>query len=76
MTFHRISRPEQGYCLEPDGEQLVLRVLCGGVGLYEVKIVLNEEERQQLEDEGFLDRLARDVQRDPEAYTRRESATS
>lgn len=73
MNDQRFSRPEKGYDLEPASGQLVLHVLCGGVGLYEVVVVLNEDERREFERRGeaFLDTLAKDVQRDPRQYSDR-----
>lgn len=73
MKGECISRPGKGYELNIEGDRLVLHVLCGGVALFEVVVVLNEEEREEFgrRGEAYLDQLAKDVQRDPHHYSAR-----
>lgn len=53
--------------------RLLLDVVCGGVGWYTAKLLLNEEEAQAFKDEGqfAVDRLALKVCREPSAYSDR-----
>jgi hypothetical protein len=61
---------DAGFELEQQGEGLVMIVLCGGVGLYEVKFLLNDAERLEYEDRGaeYLRELADDVRRNESEY--------
>jgi hypothetical protein len=54
---------------EPDGA-LVLEVLCGTVGVFEVRVRFTEEQRSAYarEGEGFVRRLARAVKDAPDAF--------
>jgi hypothetical protein len=53
-----------------DRGEIGIAVLCGGIGLYEVKLLLNEEERREYEAGGrqYLDVLARDVAKNERKY--------
>lgn len=55
---------------QTEDNELILSVVCGGIGMYEAKINLNDEERHSFESEGetFLDNLASSIARDPESY--------
>lgn len=59
QRMYRLFRNEQG--------ALGLGVLCGGVGSYEKKMLLNDEEQREYESAGrtYLDRLAESVARNP-----------
>lgn len=48
-------------------EELGIAVLCGGLGSYEKKMLLNDEEQREYESAGrpYLDRLAESVARNP-----------
>jgi hypothetical protein len=66
-----IRSDELLYILEEDEQQtLFLGVLCGGVGVYEVRIRLTDEEREEYLAQGrdFLDRLSLDVAKDHERF--------
>ena len=54
---------------EADG-QLVIGAMCGGIGMYEVKVLLNDEEKAAYAHEGrtYLERLVLKIQRDPESF--------
>ena len=45
-------------------QKFYLSVICGGVGMYEINLLLNKEEIQKYEKEGitYIDKLAREVQ--------------
>ena len=62
--MYRLYRREGG---------LVLGVVCGGVGMYEARVKLTEEEAQAYEKEGaaFLDRLAARIARSTDDYEQR-----
>ena len=53
-----------------DCGEVGIAVLCGGIGVFEVKLLLNEEERQAYETSGrrYLDDLARDVAKNLKKY--------
>jgi hypothetical protein len=59
--------------LETDKGELIFSVVCGGIGMYEARIILNEEEKRRFEIEGeaFLDNLALSIAGDPECYKTR-----
>ena len=48
----------------------ILSVVCGGIAMYEVKIVLSEDEvgRYQAEGERYVDELAYDVSKNESKY--------
>ena len=50
--------------------EIGIAVLCGGIGMYEVKLLLNDEERREYEARGrrYLDDLARDVAKNLKKY--------
>jgi hypothetical protein len=57
---------------EKDGE-LILSVICGGVALFDVNIVLNEEERSTFEKHGqdYINTLAGDIRSHPSKFAER-----
>jgi hypothetical protein len=64
---------EYGTQLQLNGEELILSVLCGGVGQFGVEIVLNEFERERYKHEGdsFVKELANTVRQSPNTYKNR-----
>ncbi len=65
-----ISRPDKGYVFALEDGRPVIRVLCGGIAMYEIAIALNPEEQAEFEERGeeFLDELADGVLQDPSSY--------
>ncbi len=65
ILFH-----EYGTQLRAEGDELILNVLCGGVGQFGVEFALNEPERERYRRDGdsFIQDLAGAVRRDPNAY--------
>lgn len=63
--MYRVFRNERG--------ETGIAVLCGGIGMYEVKMLLNDEERRGYETEGrrYLDNLATDVAKNLKKYDER-----
>lgn len=61
---------EEMYRLFQDEEGLGLGVLSGGIGMYEVKIRLTDEERRAYEEQGrdFLKELSKEVRREREKF--------
>ena len=61
------------YKLYEDGEQLVLSVVCGGIGMFEAKVVLTDGEKADYEEQGesYLDDLAYDIGKDQSKYADR-----
>lgn len=58
---------------QTDDNNLILSVVCGTVGLYDVNIQLNDEEKDKFEKDGteFIDELALDVSSNPPKYRNR-----
>lgn len=58
---------------QTDDNNLILSVVCGTVGLYDVNIQLNDEEKDKFEKDGteFMDELALDVSSNPPKYRNR-----
>lgn len=54
--------------------EIIISVLCGTVGLYEIEIVLSETEKKNFRDDGefFLDELANDIRNNPSKYKDRQ----
>lgn len=63
--MYRLFRNERG--------RLGLGVLCGGIGMYEVKLLLDDEEQRGYEAGGqpYLNQLARDIAANPGKYEAR-----
>ncbi len=64
---------EYGVLLRDEGGELVLSVLCGGIGMFDVVFTLNDTERQRYEEEGdsFIQDLAAKVRWRPQDYAAR-----
>ena len=56
-----------------DDGQLLLSVVCGSVGLFEVDIVLNQEETDQYNELGevYIDELAKQIRHNPNDWSSR-----
>ena len=66
-----LAKKQSDYTLYKDDDgRLVLTVLCGSAGSYEVDYVLNSGERYSYESNGtgFLDHLAQRVRENPDHY--------
>ena len=61
------------YILYQNESQLVIEVLCGGIGMFEVKVALDDDECEKYaeEGEGFLNSLAGDIARDHKKFANR-----
>jgi hypothetical protein len=58
------------YELKKEHGEWVLTVLCGGVGMFERKLTLSKEEEAYVHDHGeyYVEKLATDVSKTPEAF--------
>lgn len=67
-----INKPWDYSLFENNGKYL-LDVLCGGVGMYQLKIWLNTSEKESYLKEGdsYIDRLSKSIQRNPNSYKER-----
>lgn len=56
--------------LQDESGSLIISVLCGSIGLYDVRIRLNDEELAQYEDEGetFLTRFATTIRKEESSF--------
>jgi hypothetical protein len=61
-SFYDLRQNRQG--------KWVLSVLCGGIGMYESTLVLNDEEIEMIEEYGeyYVEKIALDVSTKPEAF--------
>ena len=68
-----IRNQEHMYSLYEDGSRLIIEVLCGGIGMFEVKVVLDKDECDKYAEKGeiFLNTLASDIARDHKRYSDR-----
>jgi len=64
-----INKPWDYSLFESDGNYL-LEVLCGGVGMYQLKIWLNASEKESYLKQGdeYIDSLSKSIQRSPNSY--------
>jgi carbohydrate-binding DOMON domain-containing protein len=64
-----INKPWDYSLFESDGKYL-LEVLCGSVGMYQLKIWLNASEKESYLEQGdeYIDRLSKSIQRSPNSY--------
>lgn len=67
-----INKPWAYSLYECDGNYL-LDVLCGGVGMYQLKIWLSSSEKEDFLKQGdaYIDRLSKSIQRSPDSYKER-----
>ncbi len=58
---------------QTDDNNLILSVVCGTVGLYDMNIQLNDKEKDKFEKDGtkFIDDLANDISSEPPKYENR-----
>lgn len=60
------------YTLYKTDEGMLLSVVCGGVAMFNVDVLLSDEEvRQSKQDESFIDALAEKIRNNPKQYTPR-----
>lgn len=70
MALTMVAQKKWAYTLYQDERRaLILSVLCGGVGAYEINVPLSAEEgRKALNDDAFLDGLAEAIRTHPQDY--------
>lgn len=68
-----ILKKAWAYSLYRDGENFALSVLCGKVGLFEINIVLSEEEKAEFYSQGepYVEELAKAIQSSPSQFANR-----
>jgi hypothetical protein len=68
-----LLQKEWFYTLELLSEQYILSIVCGSIGIYDVKIQLNSEEIKQFNDKGevFIEQLAEAVRFSPTLFKTR-----
>lgn len=72
MEMTKIKEKKWVYTLYQSNRGIILSVLCGGVGMYELDILLTEEESIKAQnDDNFLEMLATDVRENPSSFERR-----
>ncbi|MCK6520342.1 hypothetical protein L6R49_02770 [Myxococcota bacterium] len=71
--MHQLAVEPWVYTLFEDGDRLILSAMVGGVGLYELPVVMNEAEVAAYRAEGApaLVALARTIRDDPQAFAAR-----
>ncbi|MCD2258409.1 hypothetical protein [Psychroserpens luteolus] len=69
-----ILKEDWSYTLEKTkSESYILTVVCGSIGIYEIKIALNPEEIQKFitHGESYIVQSVRNIQESPSKYTHR-----
>ena len=71
MIYENVSREFELY--ENDEGELELLALCGSIGMYEVKLVLNDEENDQYKTKGnsFIDDLVTKIRKEESKFISR-----
>lgn len=71
MALEKIAEKNWLYTLyRLDNGSIVLSVLCGGVGMYELNIPLgNEVAARAIEDEELLEKIASEIREHPQQYS-------
>ncbi|RZJ60014.1 MAG: hypothetical protein EOO45_24940 [Flavobacterium sp.] len=71
--MEELSGRSWDYTLYRNGADLILSVVCGTVGIYEVNVKLDKEETRRYEGEGedYIATFAKSVRNDPNEYTSR-----
>ncbi len=69
----KIFEKPWSYSLYEEGEELYLSVLCGSVGLYEIKIKLNKGEKEEYYKNGeeFIKNLSSEIRKNPNSFSHR-----
>lgn len=69
MAIRKLQEKKWAYTLfDADGKK-ILSVVCGGAGLYDLKIELSASEVQKMnEDASFVESLASAIRDNPKAY--------
>ncbi|WP_298901292.1 hypothetical protein [uncultured Psychroserpens sp.] len=70
-----VFKEEWSYTLErTNSKSYILTVVCGSIGIYDIKISLNPEEIQNLINRGkpYILQLVRSIQESPYKYTHRQ----
>jgi hypothetical protein len=70
VRVKEILQEPWSYALYQDGEQLLLSVLCGTIGLYERNVVLDPDELASYREQGqpFIAELAQRIRSTPSQY--------
>lgn len=64
-----VAQKKWVYTLYQTDEGMVLSVVCGGVAMFNVDVLLSDEESIQIDkDERYLDFLAENIRNDPKKY--------
>lgn len=68
-----IIKKDWDYSFHKYKNMYILSVVCGSVALFEIKIELNKEELKRYKEEGhnYIERLVRDIQFSPSAFSER-----
>jgi hypothetical protein len=70
MAMIKLAEKRWTYTLYRSNEYYILSVVCGGVGLFELNILLSNAHGAEASAEpGFLARLAAEIANDPEKYS-------
>lgn len=67
----KIFQESWSYTLYRDGDRYILSVVCGGVGMYELNIPLNDMEVNVVDDQSAVAALAKEIRVDPKRYVAR-----
>jgi hypothetical protein len=68
-----LIKKDWDYTFIKSNDKYVLSVLCGTIGLFEIEIVLNNEENEEYRIKGneYIDSLAKRIQNNPSVWMER-----
>lgn len=67
----KVFQESWSYTLYRDGERYILSVVCGGVGMYELNIPLDDEEVRVVGDQAEVAKLAKKIRDESSQYAAR-----
>lgn len=67
----KVFQESWSYTLYRDGDRYILSVVCGGVGMYELNIPLDDGEAKVVGNQQAVAELAKKIRTDPKNYSAR-----
>lgn len=67
----KVFQESWSYTLYRDDDRYILSVVCGGVGMYELNVPLDDMEVKVVGDQAAVAALAKEIRADPKRYATR-----
>ena len=68
MEIYKNSEHLYRIVCSPDTNNLIIEVVCGGVGMYSVQVYLLPEDEEEFESKGNLNKLAKMIAKDHRSF--------